>query len=64
MIFLPHRTLSLPVLLTNPAFDDPDDPDKFAYGDLPYACDTKYSRDIATFKGPTRVVVRPHLRHF
>lgn len=49
---VPHQDM------TNPAFDAPDDPDKFAYGDLPYACDTKYSRDIATFKGPTRVVGR------
>ena len=49
---VPHQDM------TNPAFDPPDDPDKFAYGDLPYACDTPYSRDIATFKGPTRVVGR------
>lgn len=43
----------------NPAFAPPnDDPDKYAYGDLPYACDAPYSRDIATFKGPTRVVGR------
>ena len=31
---VPHQDM------TNPAFDAPDDPDKFAYGDLPYACDT------------------------
>jgi hypothetical protein len=50
---VPHQDMS------NPAFAPPDDdPDKFAYGDLPYACDTPYSRDIATFKGPTRVVGR------
>jgi len=49
---VPHQDL------TNPAFDPPDDPDQHALGDLPYACDTKYSRDIATFKGPTRVVGR------
>ena len=49
---VPHQDM------TNPAFDAPDDPDKYAYGDLPYACDTGYSRDIATFKGPTRVVGR------
>ena len=30
---VPHQDL------TNPAYDPPDDPDKFAYGDLPYACD-------------------------
>lgn len=47
---VPHQDM------TNPLF--PDDPDKYAYGDLPYACDVPYSRDIATFKGPTRVVGR------
>jgi hypothetical protein len=49
---VPHQDM------TNPAFDSPDDPDKYAYGDLPYACDADYSHDIATFKGPTRVVGR------
>src|SRR5262245_44581413 len=55
---VPHQDLA------NPAFAPPDDdPDKFAFGDLPYACDAKYSRDIATFRGPTRVVGRlPDLR--
>ena len=45
---VPHQDM------TNPAFDPPDDPDEFAYGDLPYACDGPYSHDIATFKGPIR----------
>ena len=50
---VPHQDL------VNPAFDPPyDDPDGFAWGDLPYACDEPYSRDIAKFKGPTRVVGR------
>jgi Peptidase family C25 len=49
---VPHQDIK------NPAFDSPDDPDTNADGDLPYACDTPYSRDIATFKGPTRVVGR------
>jgi hypothetical protein len=49
---VPHQDIK------NPAFDPPDDPDPNADGDLPYACDTPYSRDIATFKGPTRVVGR------
>lgn len=54
---VPHQDIR------NPAFDPPDDPDQNADGDLPYACDTPYSRDIATFKGPTRVVGRlPDLR--
>jgi len=51
--FVPHQNTS------NPAYAPPeDDPDEYAYGDLPYACDAPYSRDIATFKGPTRVVGR------
>jgi hypothetical protein len=49
---VPHQDMA------NPVFAPQDDPDKFAYGDLPYACETPYSRDIATFKGPTRVVGR------
>jgi hypothetical protein len=50
---VPHQDMA------NPAFEPPDDdPDKYAFGDLPYACDAPYSRDIATFKGPTRVVGR------
>jgi len=49
---VPHQDM------TNPAYAPPDEPDKFAFGDLPYACDTPYSKDIATFKGPTRVVGR------
>lgn len=49
---VPHQDLS------NPVFDRPNDPDPLALGDLPYACDAPYSRDIATFKGPTRVVGR------
>lgn len=57
---VPHQDM------TNPAYDPrnpDDDPDMQAWGDLPYACDTPYSRDIATFKGPTRVVGRlPDLR--
>jgi hypothetical protein len=49
---IPHQDLA------NPTFDAPNDPDRFAYGDLPYACDVPYSRDIAKFRGPTRVVGR------
>ncbi|WP_119421673.1 hypothetical protein [Desertibaculum subflavum] len=49
---VPHQDL------TNLTFDPPDDPDRHAFGDLPYACDAPYSRDIAKFKGPTRVVGR------
>jgi hypothetical protein len=49
---VPHQDLS------NPMFDPPDDADRYAYGDLPYACDALYSRDVAAFKGPSRVVGR------
>jgi hypothetical protein len=49
---VPHQDM------TNPAFDPPDDPDPCAYGDLPYACEQPYARDIAKFKGPTRVIGR------
>lgn len=49
---IPHQDMS------NPLFDPPDEPDRYALGDLPYACDAPYSRDIAKFKGPTRVVGR------
>ncbi len=48
---VPHQDMK------NPAFDAGDD-DKTAWGDLPYACDTAYSRDPAKFIGPTRVVGR------
>lgn len=44
--------------LSNPMFSPPDDPDAAAWGDLPYACDAGYSRDVSAFKGPTRVVGR------
>ncbi len=49
---IPHQDL------TNPLFKPPDDTDQYAFGDLPYACDAPYSRDIASFRGPTRVVGR------
>lgn len=49
---VPHQDLR------NPTYDPPDDPDAEAWGDLPYACDAPYSRDIEAFKGPTRVVGR------
>ncbi len=49
---VPHQDIA------NPLFDGTGDPDAIAYGDLPYACDVPYSRDIARLKGPTRVVGR------
>ena len=49
---VPHQDLD------NPAYRMDGDDDKQAPGDLPYACDTPYSRDPAQFVGPTRVVGR------
>jgi len=49
---VPHQDMRNPV---NAAGDDPD---VVAFSDLPYACDTPYSRDVAKFIGPTRVVSR------
>ena len=46
---IPHVPLKNPM---------PDDGDKFAYGDLPYACNAKYSTDPSKFTGPTRVLGR------
>jgi hypothetical protein len=51
---IPHQDLQ------NPMFDpSPDgDPDKFAFGDLPYACEAGYRQQAQDFLGPTRVVGR------
>ncbi len=49
---IPHQDLD------NPLFADDKEEDPKAWGDLPYACDAAYSRDIARFVGPTRVVGR------
>jgi hypothetical protein len=49
---IPHQDMK------NPVFDGINDADKFAYGDLPYACETPYSQNAADFIGPTRVVGR------
>ena len=48
---VPHQDLK------NPAHSN-NDPDEFAYGDLPYACEASYSHDPKDFFGPTRVVGR------
>ena len=48
---IPHQDLR------NPAHDV-GDPDPFAYGDLPYACEAPYSQRVADFISPTRVVGR------
>jgi hypothetical protein len=43
--------------LLNPVYGR-DDPDRFAPGDLPYACEATYSQNVQDFIGPTRVVGR------
>ena len=48
---VPHQDLN------NPVFGS-DDPDKFAYGDLAYACEQPYGRQADKFIGPTRVIGR------
>ena len=49
---IPHQDLK------NPVYSPFDDPDRFAFGDLPYACEAKYSKRPQDFFGPTRVVGR------
>lgn len=51
---IPHQDLRNP-LYTSPGGDDPD---RVAYGDIPYACEAPYSRRPQDFVGPTRVVGR------
>ncbi len=43
--------------LHDPA-DPESDSDRFAWSDLPYACEARYSQEISKFLGPTRVVGR------
>ena len=51
---IPHQDLKNPMYS-----DDPDgDPDRRAYGDIPYACERPYSQQPRRFIGPTRVVGR------
>ena len=49
---IPHQDLA------NPVYADDKEDDPKAWSDIPYACDAAYSRDIADFIGPTRVVAR------
>jgi len=48
---VPHQDLR------NPVYGG-DDPDQFAPGDLPYACEAPYSQQPQDFIGPTRVIGR------
>jgi hypothetical protein len=49
---IPHQDLP------NPVHDPDDDPDRYAFGDLPYACEGPYSRKPHDFLGATRVIGR------
>jgi hypothetical protein len=49
---VPHQDLE------NPIYAPGDDDDKRAPSDLPYACEAPYSKRIADFRAPTRVVGR------
>src|SRR5262249_13631793 len=49
---IPHQNLK------NPVFQQGEDDDQLAEGDLPYACEAAYSRSPEAFVGPTRVVGR------
>jgi hypothetical protein len=51
---IPHQDLK------NPLYIGPrgTDPDAFAYGDVPYACEAPYSQAPQDFMGPTRVLGR------
>ena len=49
---IPHQDLK------NPIFSSGSDDDEFAFGDLPYACESPYTQNPADFYGPTRVVGR------
>ena len=48
---IPHQDLENPVLADS-------DPDRVAFSDLPYACDSPYSKDVRDFLSPSRVVGR------
>jgi hypothetical protein len=49
---IPHQNLD------NPMFSPGNDDDEVAFGDLPYACETRYSQRPRDFLGPTRVIGR------
>jgi hypothetical protein len=49
---IPHQDLR------NLIYSPEKDPDKLAFGDLPYACEASYSQEPQNFEGPTRVVGR------
>lgn len=51
---IPHQDMRNPMYSTDPEGD----PDRFAFGDLPYACEKTYSQRPQAFIGPTRVVGR------
>jgi hypothetical protein len=52
---IPHQDLRNPLYTPN---DPNGDPDEFAFGDIPYACEASYSKEAKDFIGPTRVLGR------
>jgi Peptidase family C25 len=50
---IPHQDLANPLYLPNGG-----DSDQIAWSDLPYACEAPYSKRVADFRAPTRVVGR------
>ncbi len=53
---IPHQDLTNPIY--NPTTATTADPDPVVYSDLPYACPGGYSKRIAGFINPTRVIAR------
>jgi hypothetical protein len=53
---IPHQDMKNPLFTNDPNSEG--DNEEFAWGDLPYACDAPYSKEIVDFSGPTRVVGR------
>jgi hypothetical protein len=51
---IPHQDLKNPLYHGSKGKD----PDRWAYGDVPYACEAPYSQKPEDFRGPTRVVGR------
>jgi hypothetical protein len=54
---VPHQDLQNPLYSADLEAEESDS-DYHAWGDLPYACDEPYGREIARFRRPTRIVGR------
>jgi hypothetical protein len=58
VIFGSHDIIPFQELTNTVPFDPRNDNDEIVPSDLPYACDAGYSKKIASFTGPSRVVGR------